>query len=200
MVNLSVLAARTTTVLITGTLLTMTCAAVRAEPDDPAPNAPTNAAYAEPSRASAPDSAHAELSPPTIGNNSTVEPTFASETRRSVWPNKPLLATGATVFGISYLPAIAGAAFSDADGHKDLYIPVAGPWMMFASGAEESKGEKTLLIIDGVAQGVGALMLISSLFIPEKKTKHWYLIGANDTMLVPSRVATGFGVGASGRF
>jgi hypothetical protein len=195
MVNLSILAARSTAALITGALFSMTCA-VRAEPEDPAPNAPSNAQESPP--ASPADPTALEISAPS--STSAVEPTFTTETRKSVWPNKPLLATGATVFGISYLPAIAGAAFSDADGHKDLYIPVAGPWMMFASGAEESKGDKALLIIDGVAQGVGALMLISSLFIPEKKTKHWYLIGSNETMLVPSRVASGYGLGARGRF
>lgn len=188
MANLTILT-RGTAALITGALLSMTCA-VHAEPEDPAPNAPPNA---EPYVASS-----AAGDPMTSSSNS--EPTFTTETSKSVWPNKPLLVTGATVFSVAYLPALAGAAFSDADRHKDLYIPVAGPWMMLAKGAEESKGNKTLLIIDGVAQGFGALMLVSSLFIPERKTKHWYLIGANETMLVPSRVATGYGLGASGRF
>jgi hypothetical protein len=133
------------------------------------------------------------------GETSANEPTFQTETRAKVWPNRPLLATGATVFGLSYLPAVVGGAVSDADHRKDLYIPVAGPWMMLARGEDESGGEKTLLIVDGVAQGLGALMLFASTFIPERKTRHWYLIGSN-TLIAPTRVATGYGMGATGRF
>jgi hypothetical protein len=116
------------------------------------------------------------------------------------WPNKALLATGATVFAAAYLPAIMGGALSDADRRKDLYIPIAGPWLMLTRGEEETRGVKTLLVLDGVAQGLGALMLVSSLFVPERATKHWYLIGANQTLLAPSRVGSGYGLGAHSRF
>jgi hypothetical protein len=128
------------------------------------------------------------------------EPTFETETSRMTWPNVPLLATGATVFGLSYVPAVLGGAFSDADRRDDLYIPLAGPWMMMTKGADEKDGYKALLAVDGVVQGVGALMLLSSFFIPEKKTSHWYLIGSNDLRLAPSNVGTGYGMGAMGRF
>lgn len=188
--------AATAAVLISASLVSLTSAA---HADDPAPTAPPNAP--EMPMVSPEGDASAGLSSaPSSGPSSAVEPTFTTETTHRSWPNVPLLATGATVFGISYLPAVAGAAFSDAGGHKDLYIPVAGPWMMFARGAEETKGEKALLVIDGVAQGLGALMLLSSLFIPEKSTEHWYLIGKNDVLLAPTRLATGYGMGARGRF
>ena len=136
----------------------------------------------------------------TSSANMLEEPQFEAETQRMTWPNVPLLSTGATVFGVSYLPAVVGGALTDAEGRKDLYIPVAGPWMMFSKDPEESKGDKALLVADGVAQGVGALMLLTSFFIPEKTTRHWYLIGESDTRLAPTRIGSGYGMGASGRF
>jgi hypothetical protein len=116
------------------------------------------------------------------------------------WPNVPLLATGSVFFLGSYLPAVVVAAARDTDNDNDLYLPIAGPWMMFANGPEESGGYKALLVIDGVTQGLGALMLLTSFMIPERVTEHWYLLGENDLRLTPSRVGTGYGMGAVGRF
>lgn len=155
------------------------------EPEGPAPTASPNVATEGTGQTS------------TVSSN---EPTFQSETSRMTWPNKPLLATGATVFGLSYLPAVIGGAVSDADRGEDLYIPVAGPWMMMSKGEDEDGDVKALLAIDGVVQGIGALMLLSSFFIPEKKTEHWYLIGSNDLRIAPSHIGTGYGMGAAGRF
>jgi hypothetical protein len=132
------------------------------------------------------------------------EPTFRKETRRTVYPNRPLLVTGTTIFGLSYLPSVIGAAVADSDGNddtNDLYIPVAGPWMMLAKSPEEGRGEKTLLAVSGVAQGIGALMLLSSFFVPERVTERWYLIGSKGPVrMAPSRVATGYGLSTMGRF
>jgi hypothetical protein len=192
--------ARTLAVFLTGTLLNLTPFVRADEPEPPAPSAPPNAPEASVAPAGQP-AAVAVAPPITPSSSAIVEPTFTTETHHSVWPNKPLLATGATVFGLAYLPAVAGAAFSDADGRKHLYIPVAGPFLMYTRGEEETGGAKALLLIDGIAQSVGALMLLSSLFVPERATKHWYLIGANrNTMLAPTRIASGVGLAASGRF
>lgn len=185
-----------------GAVLVSVAPRVRAEePSDPAPTAPPNAPEAPVAPPGHPAAATAPVPPllPTA-TAASGEPTFTTETRRSVWPNTPLLATGATVFGVAYLPAVLGGALSEADGRKDLYIPVAGPWMMMTRGADENRGEKTLLALDGVAQGLGALMLLSSFFIPERATHHWYLIGSNDAFVAPSRVGSGYGMGARGRF
>lgn len=198
MSNLTQRSARMTLALITGLLINLASARAE-EPDPPAPNAPPNAPESPVSPSGHP-AATPHLPPPMTTSSATVEPTLTTETTRSVWPNKPLLATGATVFAVAYLPAVAGGAFSDADRRKDLYIPIAGPWMMMTRGEDESRGEKTLLVIDGVAQGLGALMIVSSLFIPERSTKHWYLIGSTHTQLSPTRVGTGYGLGAHGRF
>lgn len=136
-----------------------------------------------------------ELNPQT-GVAVPPEPTFRAETRRLSWPNVPLLATGATVFGASYLPAVVGAAVTDR--HDKLYVPVAGPWLTISRAPEEKAGHKALLAVDGVAQGLGALMLMSSFFVPERVTEHWYLIGR--LQVVPGKVGKGFGLAARARF
>lgn len=175
-------------------LLVLGASAMASADDAPAPSSATNLPTSP-----APVSEGEPLPPASsVGENNsmslTAEPTFRSETQRRVWPNGPLLATGATVFALSYLPAVVGAALSERNDN-DLYIPVAGPWMTLASGPSETRGEKTLLIVDGVAQGLGALMIVSSLFIPRKKTKTWYLIG-----MAPGHGSKTYGMGAVGRF
>lgn len=168
-----------------------------ADPENTAPHAPPNAATSDTVPGATAPSPEIQDAPT---SSSISEPTFRAETQTVRWPNVPLLATGATVFALSYLPAVVGAAIADGRGDKDLYIPVAGPWMMLANGPEEKGGYKALLIVDGVAQGLGALMLLTSFMIPERMTEHWYLIGSNDFRLSPSRVGSGYGMGAVGRF
>lgn len=182
------------TAVIASSLIGITCAA-RADAEGPAPEA-------SPSMA-ADNTVEGQVGPQfseQTPSSSTSEPTFETETSRMTWPNVPLLATGASVFGLSYLPAVVAGALSDADGKDDLYIPLAGPWLMLTKGEDEKGGYKALLVADGITQGLGALMLFSSFFIPEKTTSHWYLIGSNDLRVAPSNVGTGYGMGAMGRF
>lgn len=189
------------TAVFASSILGFACA-VRAddEPEGPAPTTSPNVATETPDPTR---EAGSEVGPQfseQTATSGTSEPSFKGETSRMTWPNVPLMATGATTFGLSYIPAVLGGALSDADHRTDLYIPVAGPWMMFANGADLDGGEKTLLAVDGAVQGLGALMLFSSFFIPEKKTEHWYLIGSNELRIAPSYVGTGYGMGAAGRF
>jgi len=92
-----------------------------------------------------------------------------------------------------------GAAVSDR-GDDKLYIPVAGPWLTLARGPSETRSEKALLGADGAVQGLGALMLATSFFIPERTTKNWYLIGSNDLRVAPSAGHGNYGLAAAGRF
>jgi hypothetical protein len=200
MCSLSQHAARGTLALVTGLLLSAGSAAHAQEPEPrpPVPNlAPESpvAPSGHPASASTPRAT--VITGPTAAS---VQPTLRTENNRMAWPNKALLATGATVFGVAYLPAIVGGALSDADRRKDLYVPIAGPWLMLTRGEQETRGVKALLVLDGVAQSLGALMLMSSLFVPERATKSWYLIGANRTLLAPARVGSGYGLGAHSRF
>jgi hypothetical protein len=180
-----------------GTIISVSCLA---HAEDSAPHAPQSMPTETPEAAGEAGATAAPQFAEQPASASTNEPTLETETERMAWPNRPLLATGATLFGLSYLPAVIGGALSDAEDKEDLYIPVAGPWMMLTQGADESRGEKALLVTNGVAQGVGALMLLSSFFIPERRTEHWYLLGSNDLRLTPARVGTGYGMGALGRF
>jgi peptidoglycan hydrolase-like protein with peptidoglycan-binding domain len=116
-------------------------------------------------------------------------------------PNRPLLTSGSVLFASSYVPAVIGAAVSSRHDADHLYIPVAGPWMTLSRGSDESAGYKALLIADGAVQGLGTLMILSSLFIPERTTRDWYLIGKSDKFRVgPQRVRAGMGLAAVGRF
>lgn len=128
-------------------------------------------------------------------------PELNTEIEHRRYPNVPLLSTGSVVLGASYLPAVVGGAISDRAGDDNLYIPIAGPWMSYARGAEETTGQKMLLVANGVAQGLGGLMMLTSLMIPEERTRTWRLIGQSDDFRLAPQVAwNSVGLGATGRF
>ena len=186
---------RTVSLVLTGVLATSAGALAEDEPALPhaPPNVPTSGPPAVPEGPSRSGEEGASSS-------SVAEPTFRAETQSLRWPNVPLLTTGSVVLVGSYLPSVVVAAVRNSDNDNDLYLPLAGPWMMFANGPDESKGYKTLLVVDGIAQSLGALMILSSFMIPERVTQHWYLLGSNDLRLTPARVGTGYGMGAAGHF
>ena len=135
------------------------------------------------------------------------EPVIDASTTRSTFLNRPLFITGLVLLGGSYgASAVIGATTDRADDKKLVY-PVAGPWLDLANrdcGAQVCSHENTfkaLLIGDGILQGLGALGILTSLIVPEKTTRHWYLIGAEGTHVGPTAVGrSGYGVGAYGRF
>lgn len=133
-----------------------------------------------------------------LGMSHPGEPMVDEDTHLT-FPNRPLLVTGSTLFVLSYAPAVIFQAMEERN--KDLYIPVAGPWMDFAKG-DDGKLAKTLLAADGALQGVGALMMVSSLFLPERRTRNWYLIGSReDSFQVSPRMSRGgYGLFAHGAF
>jgi hypothetical protein len=76
---------------------------------------------------------------------------------------------GALVFGIPYIySSLIGSIGSDISGHNDLawlYVPVLGPFIELKDSSSNTLDE--LLIIDGVAQAVGAYLLIHGLTVPK---------------------------------
>jgi len=125
---------------------------------------------------------------------------MVDETRRLVFPNRPLVITGSSVFLGSYLPAVIYEATQDRN--RNLYVPVAGPWLDFARGSD-GQGARTLLAIDGALQGIGAFGLLLGFMVPEERTRNWYLIGGRNRALhiAPTRVArSGYGLLAQGTF
>lgn len=126
--------------------------------------------------------------------------------RRS-WVNRPLLVTSSILLVGSYVPMAAIAYTSDRPSDQtNLYYPVVGPWMNLADRQCDVRNcnhegvNKAMLILDGVGQGLGALGVVTSLFIPEKTTSNWYLVGNDKAHGGPTRVGTGYGIGAAGVF
>jgi len=111
------------------------------------------------------------------------EPVIEPTTRSSSIPNRPLLVTGVVLLGGAYGASALAAGLSNRDSEDKLYYPVVGPWMALNDrdcGAEPCNHKTlntALLIGSGVVQGVGALSVLMSLFVPEKTTHTWYLIG-----------------------
>jgi hypothetical protein len=125
------------------------------------------------------------------------EPRIDTELTRKTVPNVPLLVTGSVLLAGGYAPAAIAGALSAREEDEKLFYPVAGPWMTLSQGERESRGERTLLVIDGAVQGIGALAMLSSFLIPEKTTRNWYLIGSNEKLRI---APSGLGLGATGRF
>lgn len=132
-----------------------------------------------------------ELTPPGAGAEQR------SETRS--WPNRPLLLTSTLMFTAAYVPAVLTARFSQDDTTDNLYIPVAGPWLELSRESATS-GNKAALAISGVFQGLGALGMVTSLLVPERRTSRWYLIGNKRFAVAPVASRLAYGVSASGRF
>src|SRR5689334_2536091 len=78
-------------------------------------------------------------------------------------PNPFLFNSGLLVTGLSYTPALIVAVNSDRSEDKFLYAPFVGPWLDLAARDDDSKVNKTLLVVDGVFQTIGAIELIASL-------------------------------------
>lgn len=137
------------------------------------------------------------------------EPVIDPTTHASTLPNKPLLVTGLVVLGGSYGASAIAAGVSDRESDDKLYYPVVGPWLALKDRDCDADpcGKKTLgttlLIGSGVLQGIGALSTLMSLFIPEKTTHNWYLIGdehQENLALAPLMGGDQLGAIAVGRF
>jgi hypothetical protein len=125
------------------------------------------------------------------------------------WVNRPLLLTSTILLVGTYLPvAIVGMTSDRSRDQTNLFIPVVGPWLNYANRECDVKActhetaNKTLLVLDGIGQGIGALGIVTSFFLPNKTTRHWYLIGSERSVIAaPARVGiAGYGLGAVGRF
>ena len=136
-------------------------------------------------------------------------PAPEAQTTTKSYINRPMLVTSVLFLGGTYLASAVDGAVSGRDADRsNLFFPVVGPWMDYANrdcgvpqkcNANEG-GYKALLVLDGIGQGLGALGVITSLFVPEKTTRNWYLIGGSQFHAAPSPVGSGYGLGAAGAF
>jgi hypothetical protein len=126
----------------------------------------------------------------------------------TTYVNRPLLVTGLVLFGGTYAASAGVAAESARPSDKpNLYYPIVGPWLDLAqrnctatSPCSGEAGNKALLVLDGVGQGVGVIGIITSFFVPEKKSRHWFFIGNEKLHATPSTIGSGYGATASGTF
>jgi hypothetical protein len=137
-----------------------------------------------------------------------VTPVEVSGTTRTSWVNRPLLVTGLVLLGGSYATsAVVGAESNRPSDTPNLYYPVVGPWLDLAQRdcslqfpCSKETGNKALLIIDGSIQGLAALAVVTSFFLPERIGRHFLIIGGDRLHASPTIVGSGYGLGAGGRF
>jgi hypothetical protein len=131
------------------------------------------------------------------------------ETVTVTGPNRALLHSGFFAFGVPYAASVVVASTSDHQGDRNLYLPVVGPWMDLGDRgscgnlAERPCGNetayKTLLVIDGVFQGIGALDIVGAFVFPETRTIS--ARGEPRVLVAPSYDGrSGYGVSALGTF
>lgn len=126
-------------------------------------------------------------------------------------PNQYMLTSGAFALGVPYVASLIVAAESNHPGDKNLYVPVAGPWMdlgdRHCTVGENCNHEglyKGLLIADGIFQGIGALEIAGAFLFPETLTvtqaaqrKRHSTAGVH---VAPTSVGGGYGLAAIGAF
>jgi hypothetical protein len=121
-------------------------------------------------------------------------------------PNPFLFNSGLITTGLSYTPALIVAVNSDRDEDKFLYAPFVGPWLDLAAREDDSKVNRTLLVLDGVFQTIGALQLIASFMFIDTDDGDGVAASEDSTVIsqaavAPARLAEdGYGFVAVGRF
>jgi hypothetical protein len=120
-------------------------------------------------------------------------------------PNAFLFSSGLLTTGLSYTPALVVAVNSDRSEDKYLYAPFVGPWLDLASRDDDSKLNRTLLVVDGVFQTIGAVQLIASLMFINSGSDAVVADASSSTIslaaVAPAQLADdGYGLVAVGRF
>lgn len=137
------------------------------------------------------------------------------ETRAETRPNRTLIGSGIVTLGLTYGTSVIVGAQSDHDGDKQLFIPVAGPWLDLTSrggcpvdtGCGTETAYKALLVGDGILQALGALDIVAGFVMPETVTTS-AKVSTDRSVAVfrptlrfsPTTVAGGYGVAAVGTF
>jgi hypothetical protein len=94
---------------------------------------------------------------------------------------------------------IVAAESSNAYDRPNLYYPLAGPWIDLVQ-RNGPAGDKVLLAFDGVGQALGTLAIVTSLLLPESTHRNWFFVGSDKLRVLPTSVASGYGMTAVGRF
>jgi len=122
--------------------------------------------------------------------------------------NRPLLTAAILLSFVTYVPAFGVAAESNRPSdNPNLFVPVLGPWLDLGQrdcygtrGCVNDGGDRALLVLDGLGQGIGVLTVLTSFFVPERHSRVWYRVAKSDVLVVPSAIGSGYGLSARGRF
>ncbi|MCC7542676.1 MAG: hypothetical protein IT379_41050 [Deltaproteobacteria bacterium] len=98
-------------------------------------------------------------------------------TRRAMW------ITGLTLFFSFYGISVLVAASVTESEVTPLWIPVVGPWMMWANLDDDDAGGRFLLALDGLGQVAGALLFVLGLTV----TRRYIVYGAENERQRDSR-------------
>ncbi len=120
--------------------------------------------------------------PPKAGTTTTTAATLMPamgerpEDRDLVRPHRSMLITGSALFLGAYGVTAAGAALSDTDADKRLYIPLVGPWLDLGDrecgfGQCGFREDVNILHIigSGAAQATGLVLAVASFFVEERR-------------------------------
>lgn len=120
-------------------------------------------------------------------------------------PHKALFITGASIFLTTYALTASFAAAGERAADRDLFVPGAGPFMNLANrncsrGCITDTRDTALLITSGVLQNIGAVLMITSAFIPNKVPAARITAGSVNMQVAPTAGAGSAGLGALGTF
>ncbi|HEU4580654.1 MAG TPA: hypothetical protein VFS67_20495 [Polyangiaceae bacterium] len=141
----------------------------------------------------------------TAGTASAQQTVVVPESEHTVsrGPSAYLFSSGLITTGLSYTPALVVAINSDRSEDKYLYAPFAGPWLDLAARDGGSKVDKTLLVVDGVFQTIGAIQILASFVFTGStevaKSDEGSSL-ASQTVVAPARVGDAYGLVAVGNF
>jgi hypothetical protein len=142
----------------------------------------------------------------TAGGNAAAQETVvvaSGNDRVASGPNPFLFNSGLVILGLSYTPALIVAVNSDRSEDKLLYAPVVGPWLDLAARDDDNKGHRTLLVVDGMFQAIGALEIAASLFWinADSGVADAPSTGVDVASIAPVRLSKdGYGLVAAGSF
>jgi hypothetical protein len=125
-------------------------------------------------------------------------------------PNRPLLQSGMLTLGTAYVPALLVAIESERRADENLFAPVVGPWLDLAQRGADCDGQckhetvnQTLLVADGIFQGLGALQVLGSFVLPERRALTIARSDGAPTLsftIMPTKITRGSGLVAMGKF
>lgn len=161
----------------------------------------------EPARVEVHTPAAAPAPQPVVVDNSGAE-----TNRHLLRSSRALIASGVTLFGVTYLSTVIAAAVTsdvcaaDASlGCREaawpIYIPVVGPFvqMGYVSGTGANTA-RALLAIDGVLQGGGIAMAVAGIVMGTAAASSGSRPAYSRFLMTPGTVGSGSGLVAMGRF